>query len=126
MEPWFAVEGTGASGPAEHVGVEGVAELVGGQVVQAGVVHERGCAGEPIQQVVDAGPHALPGRSPGSRRARWPKGAGEIEEMRALGLVGCRARARASSTLSETPLMVPCSIRVFLPGVFGLSGCLRS
>lgn len=126
MEPWFAVEGTGASGPAEHVGVEGVAELVGGQVVQAGVVHERGCAGEPIQQVVDAGPHALPGRSPGSRRARWPKGAGEIEEMRALGLVGLPGAGERFEHAVGDAVDVPTLDPVFLPGVFGLSGCLRS
>jgi hypothetical protein len=41
------------------------------------------------------------------------KGAGEIEEMRALGLVSCRARASASSTLSEAPLMFPRSTRCF-------------
>jgi hypothetical protein len=46
-----------------------VAELVGGQVVQAGVVNERSCAGEPVEDVLDARPHALIGRLPTSRRA---------------------------------------------------------
>jgi len=50
-------------------------------------VHERSGAGEPVQDVLDAGPHALPGRSSPSRRARWPQGAGEIEQVRAFGLV---------------------------------------
>ena len=54
------VDGTGACGPAEHVRVQGVAELVGGQDVDAGVENERRCAGEPVEDVLDAWPHALP------------------------------------------------------------------
>lgn len=48
---------------------------------------ERRCAGEPVEDVLDAWPHALPGRSPTTRRAHRPQGAGEIEEVRALRLI---------------------------------------
>jgi hypothetical protein len=82
-----AVDGTGASGPAEHVRVKGVAELVGGQDVQANVENERRGAGEAVEDVLDAWPHALPGRSSTSRRAHRPEGTGEIKEVRALRLV---------------------------------------
>jgi hypothetical protein len=63
-----AVDRARAGGSAEHVGVEGVAELVGGEVVQAGVVDDRRCAGEPVEDVLDAWPHASLGCSLASRR----------------------------------------------------------
>ena len=50
-------------------------------------MHERRRAGEAVEDVLDAWPHALPGRSATARRARRPEGAGEIEEVGALGLV---------------------------------------
>jgi hypothetical protein len=84
-------------------------------------VHERRRAGEAVEDVLDAGPHALAGRSPASRRARWPQGAGEIEQVRAFGLVELEGAGERFEHAVGDAVDVPTLDPVFLPGVFGLS-----
>jgi hypothetical protein len=75
-------------------------------------VHERRRAGERVEDLLDARPQALAARSARSRRTRWPHGAGEVEQVRALGLVELEGAGERFEQLSETPFVSPRSIRV--------------
>jgi hypothetical protein len=61
--------------------------LVGGEDVEALVAHERGGAGDRVEGPLDFGPDALLGLAPTRPRWRGVCGAGEVEEVGALGVV---------------------------------------
>jgi hypothetical protein len=83
--------------------IERPAERIGGQIVDAAVAHDRRRT-DRSEDPQDRRPDALGRRTP----ALWRDGAGgsgEVEEVRALGVVeSCSAPASASSTPSDTPL----------------------
>jgi hypothetical protein len=85
---------------------------VGGEDVEPAVADERRRAGDRVEDVLDARPDGLlrpaPARGGDARLRR----AGEVEQVRALGVSSRSARASACSTLSDAPLMSPRSIRV--------------
>ena len=74
-------------GRGVQLGEQRTAELVGGQDVQVLVAHERGRAGDRVEGPLDLGPDALLGRAPTRSRYRRLRGAGEVEEVSALGVV---------------------------------------
>src|SRR3974390_2898344 len=59
----------------EHRCVEGLAERVGGEHVEAAVAYERGRAGDRVEDVLDAGSDRLFGGSAASGRDRGLRGA---------------------------------------------------
>ena len=103
---------TGRAGAAYSSEYSATSELVGGQDVEALVAHERGGAGDRVEGPLDLGPDALLGLAPTRPRRRRVCGAGEVEEVGALGVVELQRPASAPSTLSETPFMSPRSRRV--------------
>jgi hypothetical protein len=70
----------------EQRGVERAPEPVGGEVVDARVAHERRRA-HGVEDALDRRPDALRHRTAASRRRRRVRGAGEVEEVVALGVV---------------------------------------
>jgi hypothetical protein len=71
-----------------------------------------GGAGDRVQGPLDGGADGVIGLAPMGPPRRWVRGAGEVEEVRALGVVEPERVGETSSTLSETPLMSPRSRRV--------------
>jgi hypothetical protein len=61
--------------------------LVGGQDVEAPVAHDRGGAGDRVEGPLDLGPDARFGLAAARPRRRGLCGAGEVEEVGALGVV---------------------------------------
>ena len=61
--------------------------MVGGQDVEALVAHERGGAGDRVESPLDLGPDALLGSAPTRPRRHWVRGAGEVEQVSAFGVV---------------------------------------
>jgi hypothetical protein len=94
-----------------QLGVEGVAEPVGGQDVAAAVADVRRHIGHRLKDALDARPDPLLGR-PATRPGRGVGRPGEVEQVPTLGLVQLQRSARASSTASETPPRFPRSRRV--------------
>ena len=74
-------------GRGVQLGEQRASELVGGQDVEALVAHERGGAGDRVEGPLDLGPDALLGLAPTGPRRRRLCGAGEVEEVGALGVV---------------------------------------
>jgi len=74
------------AGREVHLRVDGVAEPVGREDVQPGVLHEGRRAGHRVEDALHAGPDALLGRAAARARHR-PGGTGEVEQVHALGLV---------------------------------------
>ena len=79
------------AGREVHLGVQRVAELIGGQHVSASVLHQRGRVGHRVDDALHARPDPLRGGAAASRGRRWPGGAGEIEEVCAFGVVEAEA-----------------------------------
>ena len=70
-----------------QLGEQRTAELVGGQEVETLVAHERGGAGDRVEGPLHLGPDTLLRLAPARRRSRRLCGAGEVEEVGALGVV---------------------------------------
>ena len=89
------------AGREVHLGVEGEAEPVGGEDVQAAVLHERRRAGHRVEDALHARPDALLGGGTAAPARRRPGGTGEVEQVRALGLVELRGHGRAPRARSR-------------------------
>ena len=82
--------------------VEGVAEAIGGEDVHMPVAHEGGRRRDRIEDALDARPQTLRRRSATPAQSRVHR-AGEIEEVRPLGVVELqRARKRLEDALGDT------------------------
>ena len=85
----------------EHVGVEGVAEPVGGEDVEPAVAHVGGGAGHRVEDLLHRRPHPFLGRTPPRRPARG-RGADEVEQVGAFGFVELqRARDAFEDVLGD-------------------------
>jgi hypothetical protein len=82
--------------------------LVGGHDVQTVVAHERGRAGDGVEELLDARADALLGRPAASRGTDGLGGPSEVEQVRALGVVELqRPRQRFEHALRDTVHVAP-------------------
>jgi hypothetical protein len=84
----------------EDGGVQGTAELVGAECIEAAVLDKGRRGGHRIEHPLNAGTDGRRCRG-ASTAGRRPACAREVEQVGPLGLVECSASASASSTLSE-------------------------
>ncbi len=88
--------------------------MVGGQNVEAVVANERGDASDRVERPLDLGPDPLLGLAATSSRRSWVCGAGEVEEVGAVGVVElqrssqCIQDARGDAVIADgIAFMVP-------------------
>ena len=87
-------------GRVVQLGVQRETEVVGGEDVEALVAHEGGGAGDRVEGPLDLWSDALFGLALTRPRRGWVRGAGEVEEVGALGVVELeRAGEREGVTL---------------------------
>ena len=78
---------TGRVGRGVQLGEQRASELVGGEDVEAVVAHVGGGAGDRVERPLDLGPDALSWSGAGAAAPVRVGGAGEVEEVGALGVV---------------------------------------
>ena len=78
---------TGRAGAAYSSENSARPSWLAGQEIEALVAHERGGAGDRVEAPLDLGPDALLGLAPTRPRCGGLCGAGEVEEVGALGVV---------------------------------------
>ena len=104
---------TGLAAADEHLRVQRVAELVAGEDVEPVVAHERGAAGDRVEDLLHRGAHVLLDAARAARGEDGLRGAGQVEQVRALGVVELqRAGERVEHAVGDAAHVAALQARV--------------
>ena len=118
----------GVHGPGrgdEHLRVQRVAERVAGEDVEPVVADERGATGDRVEDLLHRGTHLLLGAARAARGKDGLRGAGQVEQVRALGVVELqRAGERVEHAVGDAAHVAALQARVVRDADAGQHGHL--